>query len=172
MKTLIDLNFVNQYPEFADEIDENLVQKISKELCRYFISRNDVVEKSSVNGYDYNKISFELIFVNNDSIWQINREYRDKDSPTDVITFALFADAEPKFVLDGEINLGEIIVSLDRIKQQAEEIGNTFKDELYYIISHGILHLLGFDHLNEEDYDFMVGLQKESLKEVYDKIYK
>ena len=172
MKTQIELNFVNQYPDFDEKIDEKKIEEISKELCCYFLAKNNVIKKSILEGYVFNKISFELIFVDNNSIWQINKEYRKKDSPTDVITFALFADSDPKFVLDGEINLGEIIVSLDRIQQQSKEIGNTFKDELYYIISHGILHLLGFDHLNEEDYDFMVGLQKESLKEVYDKIYE
>ena len=172
VKTQIELNFVNQYPDFNEKVDEKEIEEISVKLCNYFISDKDIVAKSTLAGIKYDKISFEMIFVNNDSIFEINSEYRKKNSPTDVITFALFADAEPKFVFDGEVNLGEIIISLDRIQEQAGEVGNTFKDELYYIISHGILHLLGFDHLSEEEYDFMIGLQKKSLKEVYDKIYE
>lgn len=167
VKTQIDVTFDNQYKEFQVGIEEDEILDIAKELCKFFLSKNDVIEKSALKNFKFNKISFELVFVNNETIHEINRDYRQKDHPTDVITFALFADSEPKFVYDGEISLGEIIVSLDKIEEQAKEIGNEFKDELYYIISHGILHLFGFDHISEEEYNFMVGLQKESLKEVY-----
>lgn len=166
MKTQIDVTFDNQYDDFQVGINEDEILDIAKKICEFFLSKNDVIEKSVLNDFKFNKISFELVFVNNESIHKINKEYRQKDRPTDVITFALFADSEPKFVYDGEISLGEIVVSLDKIEEQAKEIGNVFKDELYYIISHGILHLFGFDHMSEEEYNFMVGLQKESLKEI------
>ncbi len=151
MKTQIDISFENSYTNFHIDIVEKEVLSVSQKICSFFINDKEILEKSVLRGYEFNKISFELIFVSNEVIHEVNREYRQKDSPTYVITFVLFADSEPKVVYDGEISLGEIIVSLDKIEEQAKEIGNTFKDELYYIISHGILHLLGFDHLSEED---------------------
>ena len=83
---------------------------------------------------------------------------------TDVITFAIFADSplNERFIIDSDISLGEIIISLDKVKEQADYNNVTFLDELYFIISHGILHLLGFDHQNDVDYNFMVENQKKA----------
>ena len=80
------------------------------------------------------------------------------------MTFAIFADSpkDEQYIIDGEINLGEIIVSLDKIEEQSKENNVTFNDEIYYIISHGILHLLGFDHQSEEEYNFMVNNQNKA----------
>ena len=113
---------------------------------------------------EFNTISFDIVLCNNEYIHKINKEYRNKDSATDVITFAIFADSTPdeRFIFDDEINLGEIIVSLDKIKEQSTENNVTFDSELYYLISHGILHLLGFDHQNQKDYDFMVENQNKA----------
>ena len=96
--------------------------------------------------------------VNKEQGYGWNREYRKKDHPTDVITFALFADSEDdeKFIFEEEVNLGEILISIDTIKKQAKE---SVYDELLVVSAHGILHLLGFDHLTEEDYKFMVDKQ-------------
>ena len=94
------------------------------------------------------------------------KEYREKDYPADIITFAIFADTpvEERFVFDGEINLGEIIIALDKVIEEAEKKGKTKEDELAFLISHGILHLLGFDHQTEEDYNFIIELQDKALK--------
>lgn len=101
---------------------------------------------------------------------EINREYRNKDYPADIITFAIFADSDEKFVFDGEINLGEVIIALDKVIEEAEKKGVTKEYELSFLISHGILHLLGFDHQTEEDYNFIMELQNKALGFVYDKI--
>ena len=78
-----------------------------------------------------------------------------------IISFAIFADSLPeeRFIIDDEINLGEIIISLDKTEEQSKNNNVTFDSELYYLISHGILHLLGFDHQTQEEYDFMVEKQ-------------
>lgn len=132
-------------------------------MTEYTFFDNDIISKSCLKNYEYNTICFDIVFVNNEEIRQINKEYRDKDKPTDVITFSIFADSseEERFILDGEINLGEIIVSLEQIETQAKENNVSFIEELYYILSHGILHLLGFDHQNEEDYNYMVDRQNK-----------
>ena len=97
---------------------------------------------------------------------EINKEYRHKDYPADIITFAIFADSDEKFVFDGEINLGEILIALDKIKEEALKKGVKDEEELAFLISHGILHLLGFDHQTEEDYNFVVALQIEALQSI------
>ena len=87
-----------------------------------------------------------------------------------MISFALFCD-DPESVIFKEINLGEIIVSVDTAKQQAVENGHDLGKEIYYLISHGVLHLLGFDHQTQKEYNFMVEVQNSVIKELYyDKI--
>ena len=105
-------------------------------------------------------------FCDSEKTHQINRDYREKDYPADIITFAIFADSEEKFVFDGEINLGEIIIALDKVEEESKKKGTTFNHELAFLISHGILHLLGFDHQTEEDYNFIIGLQNKALEYV------
>lgn len=152
----------NIYADF--DIDEQKIYQNTLRIARYILEQQDITEKSCINNRKFSDIVFDIVFCDNENIHRINKEYRQKDSPTDVITFAIFADSpeEEKFIFDGEINLGEIIVSLDKIKTQAVENNVSFEEELYYIISHGILHLLGFDHQTQIDYDFMVKIQNEA----------
>ena len=105
---------------------------------------------------------FDVVFVDDARIKEINAQYRGKDCPTDVITFALFFDDENR-VLTPEIHLGEIIISVDTAKRQAEENGVTLEKEFETLVAHGILHLLGFDHQTQEDYDFVVGIQSRVI---------
>ena len=160
--TNINLFIENTYSDFF--IDEKLIYDNTLKMTNYILSQQEIVEKSCLVNRSFSELSFDIVFVNNDEIHRINKEYRQKDSPTDVITFAIFADSpeNEKFIFDDEIQLGEIIVSLDTIKSQAIENNVSFEDELYFIISHGILHLLGFDHLTQQDYDFMVENQKNA----------
>ena len=154
--TKINIFIENTYDNY--EIDESSVYKDVTKIADFIFTDKSVINSSCLKNYKYKTITFDIVFVDNNEIHRINKEYRDKDAPTDVITFAMFADSpeNERYILDDDINLGEIIVSLDKIELQADENNVTFRDELYYIISHGILHLLGFDHKNEEDYNFMV----------------
>jgi len=125
--------------------------------------------------FEFETISFDILFCNGEKTHQINREYRNKDYPADIITFAVFADSgeEERFILDGEINLGEIIIALDKITQEAEIKGISKESELLFMISHGIMHLLGYDHQTEPEFDFVVNCQKKALESIgikYDKI--
>lgn len=145
------------------EIDELKVHSDTVKMTEYIFKDKNIIDNSCLKNYKYSVISFDIVLVNNEEIHRINKEYRKKDAPTDVITFAIFADSkeDEKFIFDGEINLGEIIVSLDKIQSQAKENNTAFTDELYYILSHGILHLLGYDHQNETDFNFMVETQNK-----------
>jgi probable rRNA maturation factor len=115
------------------------------------------------------------LFCNGEKTHEINREYRGKDYPADIITFALFADAEEqdRFIPEFEINLGEVIIALDKIEESAKEKKIPKETELKFMISHGIMHLLGFDHQTESDFEFVVKWQKKALESMgikYDKI--
>ncbi len=150
---------------FTDhKIDEIKIYNNIKKITDYLINSSEIMENSCLNNIEFNTICFDIVLTDNKKIHKINLEYRHKDSPTDVITFAIFADSpfEERFIFDGEVNLGEIIVSINKIEEQAEENKVSFESELYYILSHGILHLLGFDHRNDSDYNFMVEVQNKT----------
>lgn len=148
------------------EVDEKKAIDIAKELLEYFLKEKNIFGKSCLKEFDFNCISFDILYCDSEKTHQINKEYRDKDYAADIITFAIFADSEEKFVFDNEINLGEIIISLDKVKENAEEKSVRFEDELYFLISHGIMHLLGFDHQTNEDYNFIIEAQVSALEKI------
>jgi|LGVE01.1.fsa_nt_gb probable rRNA maturation factor len=115
------------------------------------------------------KTNFEvsISFVTNEEIRELNRTYRNKDSATDVLSFPM----EEEFELDFENTiLGDVVISVDRIREQAEEFKHSFQRELSYLLVHSLLHLLGFDHIEEDE---KLEMRKEE-KEIMDKlkIYK
>ena len=107
-----------------------------------------------------------VAFVDNDFIHDLNREYRHIDRPTDVISFAFLDNEENKDELlhgKGPVCLGDIYISLDKAKEQAKEYGHPLKRELSFLFVHGLLHLLGYDHMNPKDEEVMFRLQDEIL---------
>ena len=152
----------NIYPYW--KVDENFFIDIAKKILDFYLS--EVLSVSCLNGYDYEVISFDFLYCDSKKTHEINREYRDKDYPADIITFAIFADSEEKFIFDGEVNLGEVIIALDKVIEEADKKGVSKEHELAFLISHGILHLLGFDHQTEENYNFIVELQNRALEYV------
>ncbi len=148
------------------QIDEKKFVDVAKNILKFYLSQSEVYKKSCLNFFEYNTISFDFLYCDSSKTHEINREYRDKDYPADIITFAIFADSEEKFVFDGEINLGEVIIALDKVIDESEKKGVTKEYELAFLISHGILHLLGFDHQTEEDYNFIIDLQNKALESI------
>lgn len=111
-----------------------------------------------------------VTFMNNQEIQEINRIYREKDTPTDVISFALEEAGDDEFdIIFDEVefdlprNLGDIMISVERAQEQAEEYGHTLDRELGFLALHGFLHINGYDHMTPEDEQEMFGLQKEIL---------
>lgn len=153
------------------QIDEKFFIDTAKKILKFYLSILEVYASSCLNNFDYNTISFDFLYCDSIKTHEINRDYRNKDYPADIITFAIFADSEDKFVFDGEINLGEVIIALDKVIEEADKKGVTKEYELSFLISHGILHLLGFDHQTEEDYNFIIDLQNKALESIgYDKV--
>ena len=89
-----------------------------------------------------------VTFTDNEGIRAINREYREKDAPTDVLSFPLFEEGA-----DGTHMLGDIVISLEKCRAQAEEFGHSFERECAFLTVHSTLHLLGYDHVNSEEED-------------------
>lgn len=122
-------------------------------------------------GHKFDPI-LSVTFVNNEFIHQINREYRQIDRPTDVISFAFLdneEDREQQLHGHGIVCLGDIYISVDKAKSQAEEYGHSLKRELSFLFVHGLLHLLGYDHMTPEDEKVMFALQDEILPKEGDK---
>ena len=121
----------------------------------------------------YLKLKFSPIvsvsIIDNQSIHQINKEYRGIDKETDVISFA-FIDAEEnkEQIKMSKIDyvLGDIYISLEKAKEQAELYGHSLNRELCFLFLHGILHLLGYDHMKKEDEEIMFDLQDKILNEM------
>ena len=108
-----------------------------------------------------------VTLTDNEQIRQLNKEYRQIDSPTDVLSFPLWevSQEENPFV-NPETDcgmLGDIVISLPRVKEQAEEYGHSCKREAAYLCVHGVLHLLGYDHMTEEEKNAMRKKEEELL---------
>ncbi|MEH7108637.1 MULTISPECIES: rRNA maturation RNase YbeY [Bacillaceae] len=143
----------------TDETNELTSEQILDiERLIHFAAKKQNVEDSEVS----------VTFVTNETIQEINRDYRDKNAPTDVISFAMEELGEGEVELVGSDIpriLGDIIISIPRAREQAEEYGHSFTRELGFLAIHGFLHLLGYDHMTEEDEKEMFTLQKEILDE-------
>lgn len=128
---------------------ENIVDFASKEL-----KIDDLTEVS-------------IHFVDKDEIHRINKEYRDTDRPTDVISFAIEDGDEEDFMEQfNEIedhDIGDLFICKEVVEAHANEYGHSFDRELGYTIVHGILHLSGYDHIKPEDEKVMIGLQEKVL---------
>lgn len=141
------MNKIEIFNEYGQDIEE--IKEIKK-LINYAIKYKKL---------DY--LEFNLILVNNDYIHDLNLNYRKIDRPTDVITFAL--EDEGHISDDSFRVLGDIYISIDKAKAQAEEYGHSFLREFAFLTIHGFLHLLGYDHINKEDEKIMFKEQEDIL---------
>ena len=128
-----------------------------------------LVKRAITAALDYEQFEgpaeVSVTFVDNEAIRELNRDYRGKDAPTDVLSFPLFEDDEDfddGFVLppdmeedeaDAPTAIGDIVISVERARAQAEEYGHSFERELAFLAVHSTLHLLGYDHVNSEEED-------------------
>jgi len=106
---------------------------------------------------------FDIIFINDEEMHKLNKEYRGIDRTTDVLSFALNDNKHIETMIN---SLGDIFISIPKMKSQAETYGHSEKRELSFLTLHGILHLLGYDHMNVSDEKIMFGLQKEILNDL------
>ncbi|PLS15192.1 rRNA maturation RNase YbeY [Bacillus sp. M6-12] len=150
---IFDIDFIDE----TNEVSEQETSMIEK-LLQFAAAREGIEEDCELS----------VTFTDNNRIRQINKEYRDKDAATDVISFALEEMGEEEVGIVGADMprmLGDIIISVERTKEQAEEYGHSFERELGFLALHGFLHLLGYDHMEEQDEKVMFTKQKVILTE-------
>ncbi|AEB24759.1 rRNA maturation RNase YbeY [Bacillus sp. L381] len=141
----------------TNSVSADALQEVEK-LLQFAAEKEGVQDQAEVS----------VTIVTNDEIREINRDYRGKDTPTDVISFALEEEGEDEVEIVGADMppvLGDIIISADRTKEQAEEYGHSFMRELGFLAVHGFLHLLGYDHMTKEEEEEMFSKQKDLLDE-------
>ncbi|WP_226526402.1 rRNA maturation RNase YbeY [Metabacillus niabensis] len=145
---------IDSHDETSELTEEQI--KTVEELLQFAADVEDVSEGAELS----------VTFVTNERIQEVNREYRDKDQPTDVISFALEEMSEGELEIVGGDQprvLGDIIISIPRAREQAEEYGHSFMRELGFLSVHGLLHLLGYDHMTDSEEKVMFTKQKEIL---------
>ena len=147
------------------EVNYNAISDLPNEekLIKEVVSR--VLEEEKV----LPEVDVYITLTNNEELHKINKEYRDVDRPTDVLSFPMYERDEIaglKNDTDDEIEkiLGDIIVSIEKVREQAEEYGHSFERELAYLVTHGMLHLLGYDHMIEEEKAVMRKREEEILE--------
>ena len=130
---------ISNYPEdltFPQEIIDNVT------------TAAEMVGK--LYGVENGEVSVTL--TNNDYIHQLNKQYRGIDRPTDVLSFALNESEEPEIEDGPDVNvLGDLIISVERAQEQAADYGHSVRREVAFLTVHGMLHLLGYDHMEEAD---------------------
>ncbi len=140
--------------EIFNETDKQIEELDTvKKVLEYAVSKEKL-----------NNVEFNVIIVDNSYIHNLNKNYRNIDKETDVITFAL--DDEDKVITAGDIDiLGDIYISVDKAIKQSEEYNHSFLRELSFLAVHGFYHLLGYDHMNKKDEEVMFKKQEEVLNE-------
>lgn len=135
-----------------------IINKTSEEIDIAFYEN---LLKHFLEDLEVKEAILSIILVDNKEIHEINKTYRNKDYPTDVISFALEDD---KTMISPVRVLGDIFISLDKAHEQAEAYGHSFKRELSFLMIHGLLHLLGYDHESKEEEEIMFSLQRKELE--------
>ena len=131
-----------------------------KELSEFFDDINEYYRKTLDVLDIKDEMDLSLIIIGKTKIRNINRDYRNIDRVTDVISFAnIDSDDYDYLAEDGEVNLGDIFINVDRVKSQAKKYGHSIKREFMFLFVHGMLHLLGYDHMEKEDEKIMFSLQ-------------
>lgn len=147
----MEIDFLDQTNKVSEEQMETL-----KELFLFAARSEDVQENAELS----------VTFVDNKDIQELNKEYRKKDEPTDVISFALQEGALDQISIvesGAPLILGDIIISIDKAEEQAREYNHSLERELGFLAVHGFLHLLGYDHMNESDEKVMFQKQNDIL---------
>lgn len=135
----------------------NIINSFNQESYEDVI--NKVLEKAANLTSNQNK-TINIILIDNNEIQRLNKEYRNKDYVTDVLTFP-----------DGYLNnLGDVFVSIPKMMEQAEELGHSNNRELGFLVVHGFLHTLGYDHQTKEEEEEMTSLQERILQSA--KLYR
>lgn len=124
-------------------------------------------EVLDVEKVDQEKCEVSLSFVDEEKIRQLNREFRSIDRKTDVLSFPIedfFNEDRENILKKPYLMLGDVVICLDVARKQADDLGHSFEREIMYLTCHSILHLLGYDHIEDDDKKIMRAREKEVMK--------
>ena len=133
---------------------------------------NKVIEKCFIEEkIENSKLCITIILTNPENIKKINKEYRNIDKETDVLSFPMFEKKELEEKIENknflyEDILGDIVISMEKVKEQAKEYGHSFERELSYMLVHGFYHLMGYDHIEEKDKKVMRPKEEKILNDL------
>ena len=147
------------YFEEGHAVPEELLQKMN-EAAEY------AVESENLLNLDKQRCEISVTFVDLDEIHELNKQYRGVDRPTDVLSFPQFDDLEEELPEVGEICLGDVVICEQKAREQAEEFGHSFERELVYLFTHSVLHLLGYDHMEDDEKKVMRTREEEIMKHI------
>jgi len=138
-----------------DKTSKKELKKYSKDIRKYY----DLTLKTLKLNEEFD---LSLVIIGPKKIKEINRDYRGKDQVTDVISFACI-DCQDDYSFEDNYNLGDVFINVDKVKSQAKEYSHSIKREYCFLFVHGLLHLLGYDHMNKKDEKKMFDLQKKII---------
>ncbi|WP_066192913.1 rRNA maturation RNase YbeY [Gracilibacillus timonensis] len=147
----MEIDFYDETASISTELQEILTQLLL--YAAEFEGISDTAELS-------------VSFVDNEEIHRLNKQFRAMDRPTDVLSFALEETGAEELIIKGAdmpVVLGDIIISVDKTAEQAEQYQHSFKRELGFLAVHGLLHLIGYDHMDKEEEEKMFTRQEEIL---------
>ena len=147
------------YFEEGHAVPEELLQKMT-EAAEY------AVESENMHNLDKKRCEISVTFVDLDEIHELNKQYRGVDKPTDVLSFPQFDDLEEEIPEVCEICLGDVVICEQKAREQAEEFGHSFERELVYLFTHSVLHLLGYDHMEDDEKKAMREHEEEIMKQI------
>jgi probable rRNA maturation factor len=151
-------------PVFSVEIaagDWLAAQPDAEEFCRR-VAMIALAAAAPLADLPLERLEVSLLLTDDAEMQALNRDYRDQDKPTNVLSFAAL-DADSPIPNDGPILLGDIAIAFETLKREAESEGKRFSDHLAHLVVHGVLHLLGYDHIVEEDALEMETLERSLL---------
>ena len=144
-----------EYIDVEDEVDEKLIKKVIEKCFKE-------------EGLDKTKLYMSVTLTNPENIRKINKEHRNIDKETDVLSFPFFEKEELE-TLDFNQNpdvLGDIVISLEQVRRQAIEYNHSFERELAYMLVHGFYHIIGYDHIEENDKKIMRQKEENILQKL------
>ena len=143
------------YLEEGQELEASLMEKLNQAASALF----------EAEGVDMERAEISLTLVSLEEIRELNRDYRDVDRETDVLSFPQYEGVE-EMPEEGELCLGDVVICLDKVKSQAEEFGHSFEREFVYLFVHSLLHLLGYDHMDDDEKTVMRAKEEATMKEI------
>lgn len=147
-------------PVYVNNLQDQLsagedLQALAEKVVQEVLAAEGVAKEAEVS----------VVFVDSEYIRYLNRQYRGVDSPTDVLSFAML-EGEPLAGKEGELILGDVVVSLPAAQKQSAEYGHSLAREVAYLIVHGVLHLLGYDHQTAEQKQIMRAKEETVLEKL------